>query len=363
MADEEKPQEDKTEEPSERRLREAVEKGDVPHSADINSVFLLGGFALVIGTAGPASVTFMARGKGWFESLGRVGPDASDILSLSTQFLLGIGIILFVPLGIFFAAGLTAGLFQHKPVFTSQPLMPQFSRLSPAQGFERIFGRRARLHAGKGFLRVIALGVALCFALWPLRHLLAASLGMAAPLLPALIQDVLLRVIFAALMLYAVFAVLDYLHEWHEWRSRLRMTKEEAKEERKSDEGHPEIKAKMRQIGMSRVRKRMMAAVPSATVVIANPTHFAVALRYEDGMDAPICVAKGLDHLALRIRALAEDNRVPIIENKPLARALYASVDLDQPIPVEHYRAVAEIIGFVLRLKRRSPTLTRQGRG
>jgi flagellar biosynthetic protein FlhB len=139
------------------------------------------------------------------------------------------------------------------------------------------------------------------------------------------------------------------------------MTREDAKQERKSDEGHPEIKARMRQIGTQRVRKRMMASVPQATVVIANPTHFAVALRYDNGMDAPVCVAKGLDHLALRIRALAEDNRVPVIENPPLARALYASVDLDQPIPVEHYRAVAEIIGFVLRLKRRA--LPAQGRG
>ena len=139
------------------------------------------------------------------------------------------------------------------------------------------------------------------------------------------------------------------------------MTREDAKQERKSDEGHPEIKARMRRIGTQRVRTRMMSAVPQATVVIANPTHFAVALRYDNGMDAPVCVAKGLDHLALRIRAMAEDNRVPVIENPPLARALYASVDLDQPIPVEHYRAVAEVIGFVLRLKRRA--VPAQGRG
>lgn len=355
--------EDRTEEPSERRLREAIERGDVPRSADVNSVFVLGGLALAIAMAGPASGSIMALGRAWFERVGGVGNEARDVFAASTQFLAGTALIVLVPLGLFFVAGLASGLVQHRPVFSTQALMPQLSRLSPAQGFERIFGRRARLHALKGFVRVIALGAALVFTLWPLRGFFAATLGTAAPLLPALIQDVTLRVLYAALGLFAVFAVLDYLHEWREWHAKLRMTKEEAKEERKSDEGHPEIKAKMRQIGMARVRKRMMAAVPQATVVIANPTHFAVALRYENGMDAPVCIAKGVDYLALRIRGLAEDNRVPVIENPPLARALYASVDLDQPIPVEHYRAVAEIIGFVLRLKRQAGQALRQGRG
>ncbi|MBU3730513.1 MAG: EscU/YscU/HrcU family type III secretion system export apparatus switch protein [Beijerinckiaceae bacterium] len=285
--------------------------------------------------------------------MGTVGREGPDILTISTQFLMSVALLAALPLGLVFLAGLVSGVVQHQPIFSTEPLMPQWSRLSPAQGFERIFGRRARLHAAKGFVRVFALGAALFFALWPLRDFLAGTTGMAAPLLPSLIQDLLLRVLLAALILYAAFAVLDYLHEWYEWKQRLRMTREDAKQERKSDEGHPEIKARMRRIGTQRVRKRMMAAVPQATVVIANPTHFAVALRYENGMDAPVCIAKGLDHLALRIRALAEDNRVPVIENPPLARALYASVDLDQPIPVEHYRAVAEVIGFVLRLKRR----------
>lgn len=361
--DQDTQQEDRTEEPSERRLREAIERGDVPRSTDVNSAFILGGLALAIAMAGPAGSSFAALGRAWFENIGRVGTDAKDVMAASTQFLAGMALIVMVPLGLFFVAGLASGLLQHKPVFSSESLMPQLSRLSPMQGFERIFGHRARMHALKGFFRVMILCAALFFTLWPLRGFLAATTGTAVPLLPALIQDVLLRVFYAALGLFAIFAVLDYLHEWREWRARLRMTKEEAKQEHKSDEGNPEIKAKRRQIAMARSRKRMMAAVPQATVVIANPTHFAVALRYDEGMDAPICVAKGVDHLALRIRGLAEDNRVPVIENPPLARALYASVDLDQPIPVDHYRAVAEIIGFVLRLKRRAGMALRQGRG
>ncbi len=361
MASEDAAQEDKTEDPSERRLREAVEKGDVPRSTDVNSVFVLGGFALFIAMAGSGSASFAALGRSFMGQMGTTGSEGADILNASTQFILAAVLLAAVPLGLVFVAGFVSGVVQHKPVFSGEPLLPKWSRLSPLQGFERIFGRRARFHAAKGFIRVAALGAALFFTLWPLRDLIAATSGVATPLLPELIQDLLLRVLLAALILFAIFAVLDYLHEWYEWKQRLRMTREDAKQERKSDEGHPEIKARMRQIGTQRVRKRMMASVPQATVVIANPTHFAVALRYDNGMDAPVCVAKGLDHLALRIRALAEDNRVPVIENPPLARALYASVDLDQPIPVEHYRAVAEIIGFVLRLKRRA--LPAQGRG
>lgn len=354
MASDDADPEDKTEEPSERRLREAIEKGDVPHSADVNTVFILASFALFVAMAAPMGVSVLAVGRGFLGQIGTVGLQGSDVLSASTQFLSALVLIFILPFALFWGAACVGGLVQHQPLLTSDPLMPQLARLSPMKGFERIFGRRARHHAAKGFFRVFVLGATIFFVMWPVRDAVVGSMGLSALALPTLIQDLLLRLLLGALALYACFAVLDYLHEWYEWRQRLRMTREQAKEDRKSDEGHPEVKMRMRQIGLARVRKRMMAAVPDATVVIANPTHFAVALRYEQGMDAPICVAKGVDHLALRIRGLAEDNRVPVIENPPLARALYASVDLDQPIPVEHYRAVAEIIGFVLRLRKQA---------
>jgi flagellar biosynthetic protein FlhB len=154
------------------------------------------------------------------------------------------------------------------------------------------------------------------------------------------------------LAVYAVIALGDALYQRNRWHKRLRMTKEEMKQEHKESEGSPEVKARIRQLRQARVKKRMMAAVPTATVVVTNPTHFAVALRYEAGMAAPICVAKGVDSLALRIRAVAADHDVPVMENPPLARALHATVEVDEEIPAEHYRAVAEVIGFVLRLRR-----------
>jgi flagellar biosynthetic protein FlhB len=159
------------------------------------------------------------------------------------------------------------------------------------------------------------------------------------------------KVLLATLIVLGAIAALDYFYQRQRFLSRNRMSRQELKDEVKQSEGDPQIKARIRQIRFERSRKRMMAKVPEATVVIMNPTHYAVALKYESGkMAAPVCVAKGLDAIALRIRAVAEEHEVPIVENPPLARALYATVDLDEQIPQEHYKAVAQIIGYVMRL-------------
>ncbi|MEX0591804.1 MAG: EscU/YscU/HrcU family type III secretion system export apparatus switch protein, partial [Xanthobacteraceae bacterium] len=161
-----------------------------------------------------------------------------------------------------------------------------------------------------------------------------------------------LRLLVGVVAVMAVVAALDWLWSRHTWYERQRMSLREIRDEYKESEGDPTIKAKLRQIRQARMRKRMMSEVPKATVVITNPTHYAIALKYEKGMNAPLCVAKGMDALALRIRELAEEHRVPVVENPPLARALHKSVELDQEVPPEHYKAVAEVIGFVMRLRR-----------
>jgi flagellar biosynthetic protein FlhB len=161
-----------------------------------------------------------------------------------------------------------------------------------------------------------------------------------------------LRLLVGVCSVMALIAALDWLWTYHSWYERHRMSVREIREEHKQTEGDPTVKAKLRQIRVARMRKRMMTEVPKATVVVTNPTHFAVALKYESGMNAPICVAKGVDVLARRIRELARENRVPVVENPPLARALHQSVEVDEEIPAEHYKAVAEVIGYVLRLRR-----------
>ena len=150
----------------------------------------------------------------------------------------------------------------------------------------------------------------------------------------------------------AIVAIADYLFQYRQWYERQKMSLQEMKEEFKQSEGDPHIKGRIRQLRHARMKKRMMAAVPKASVIITNPTHYSVALSYERGMAAPVCLAKGADNIALKIREIAKAHDIPIVENVPLARALYATVDIDDEIPVEHYHAVAEIIGYVMGLKR-----------
>jgi flagellar biosynthetic protein FlhB len=161
-----------------------------------------------------------------------------------------------------------------------------------------------------------------------------------------------LKLMGAVVAMLAIVAIADFFFQYRTWFERQKMSLQDMKMEYKQSEGDPHIKGKLRQLRQQRMKKRMMAAVPQASVIITNPTHYAVALRYERGMPAPICVAKGVDTLALKIREIAGKHDIPIVENVPLARALHASVEVDDEIPVEHYHAVAEIIGYVMGLKR-----------
>jgi flagellar biosynthetic protein FlhB len=156
----------------------------------------------------------------------------------------------------------------------------------------------------------------------------------------------------AVVAILALIAAADYLFQYRQWFERQKMSLQEIKDEFKQTEGDPTAKGRIRQLRLSRMRKRMMAAVPKASVIITNPTHFAVALQYERGMNAPLCVAKGVDAVALKIREIGKEHNIPIVENPPLARALHATVEIDKEIPVEHYKAVAEVIGYVMRLRR-----------
>jgi flagellar biosynthetic protein FlhB len=156
----------------------------------------------------------------------------------------------------------------------------------------------------------------------------------------------------AVVAMLAAVAIADYFFQYRQWYERQKMSLQEMKEEFKQAEGDPHIKGKIRQLRQQRMKKRMMAAVPQASVIITNPTHYSVALSYDRSMSAPVCVAKGVDNIALKIREIAKKHDIPIVENVPLARALYATVEIDEEIPVEHYHAVAEIIGYVMGLKR-----------
>jgi len=204
----------------------------------------------------------------------------------------------------------------------------------------------------KGLFKLVALGAVMMAVLWPERHRLESFLMFDPSAILGIVINLTLQLMGAVVAMLAAVAIADYFFQYRQWYQRQRMSLQEIKDEFKQSEGDPHIKGKIRQLRQQRMKKRMMAAVPNASVIITNPTHYSVALSYDRGMPAPVCVAKGADNIALKIREIAKKHDIPIVENVPLARALYATVDIDEEIPVEHYQAVAEIIGYVMGLKR-----------
>jgi flagellar biosynthetic protein FlhB len=229
-------------------------------------------------------------------------------------------------------------------------LMPKLSRISPAAGAKRLFSKQAIANFIKGLLKLVIVGSAFVALMWPERHRFEAMVSLDPEALLPLARTLALKLFGVVVAILAIIAAADYLFQYRQWFERQKMSLREVKEEFKQSDGDPKIKAKIKQLRANRAKKRMMAAVPKATVVITNPTHFAVALQYEHGMSAPVCVAKGVDSLALKIREVADRHDVAIVENPPLARTLHAAVEIDQEIPAEHYKAVAEVIGYVMRL-------------
>lgn len=349
---EERDDSQRTEQPTQRRLDEAHRKGDVVKSAELSSVVLLGSGLLALALFGGMSVQrFAAEFKVFLENPADMALDAGAATALLHHATVGLIAVLAPAVGLMLFAALAGNVLQHRPVFTAARLKPELSKLSPIKGFKRVFGLDGWANFLKGMAKILLVGGACLWALWPERGRLATALDLG----PAGVADLALALIFktvlAGLAVLAVIAALDYLYQRQRFMARHRMTRQELRDEIKQSEGDPHVKARIRQIRLERSRKRMIAAVPGATVIITNPTHYAVALKYESGkMGAPVCVAKGVDHLAFTIRKVAEENDVPIVENPPLARALYAAVEVDDEIPAEHYKAVAQVIGYVMRV-------------
>ena len=258
-----------------------------------------------------------------------------------------------VPLLMLALAAIVGNMVQHRLVWSAEALKPKLSKISPAAGAKRIFGKQAAANFAKGVFKVVALGAVMTAILWPERHRLESMVRLRPDGDPAHVTTGLtVHLMGAVVAMLAVVAIADYLFQYRQWYERQKMSLQEMKEEFKQSEGDPHVKGRLRQLRAARMKKRMMAAVPKASVIITNPTHYSVALSYERGMSAPVCLAKGADNIALKIREVAKAHDIPIVENVPLARALYATVEIDDEIPVEHYHAVAEIIGYVMGLRR-----------
>ncbi len=352
MADENQ-EADRSEDPTQKRLDEALSRGDVPTSHEVNTWFILAGGTLILfAFAGPLGGSLTTTLRGLLANAHAIPGDGAGLAHYLQRLLLEVLGALAVPLVILMLAALGGALIQHRLVWSGEVLKPKLSKISPAAGFGRIFSKQGLLNLIKGLLKVALLGGVMGALLWPERFRLDALVTTDPLGLLPFTKWLTLDLLGAVVAIMAVIAAADYLFQYRQWFNRQKMSVREMREEFKQSEGDPMVKGKMRQLRVLRMKKRMMAAVPRASVVITNPTHYAVALQYERGMNAPVCVAKGIDAIARKIREVAQQHDVPIVENPPLARALHGTVEVDQEIPPEHYKAVAEVIGYLMRLRR-----------
>jgi flagellar biosynthetic protein FlhB len=320
---------------------------------EVNTWFTIAGGTLMMmlfaaSMASSLQVTF----RGLIAKSYQIPTDGPALTELVKTIAFEVAAAFAVPLVVLCVAAFAGNIVQHRIVFTTEWVMPQLSRISPMAGFARLFSRQALANFAKGLVKLAVVGGIMTLMLWPQRQRLAGMVAVDPAMILPLFLSIALKLLGTVVAVLAVVATADYLFQYAQWYERQKMSPREIKEEFRQTEGDPTIKGKLRQLRTTRMRKRIMAAVPKASVVVTNPTHYAIALKYERGMNAPVCVAKGVDLIARKIREVAEQHRIPVIENPPLARALHATVEIDQEIPQEHYRAVAEIIGYIMRLRR-----------
>ncbi|MDY6922394.1 MAG: flagellar biosynthesis protein FlhB [Pseudomonadota bacterium] len=345
----------KTEEATPRKLADARKKGDVAKSPDVAAALSLMGAAAVILMSGGWFATSIANQLLPFIAEPHAmtgGLEAGAGVEIGVRALWAVAPFLGAVMLATILGGAGGNLAQSGLLFTAEKLKPDWSKVSPLKGFKRIFGADGLVQFIKTFLKLIAVGVICWLVLRPHVRELETLAAMSPALILPFARDLAIALMVSALIFLGFTAGADYLWQRYRFAERMKMTKEETKEDYKQSEGDPHVKARLKQIRAQRGRQRMMQNVPKATVIVTNPTHYSVALRYETGDAAPVCVAKGVDALALRIREVAREHKVPIVENVPLARALYAAVDIDETIPREHFEAAARVIGFVMQKRK-----------
>jgi flagellar biosynthetic protein FlhB len=320
MADEDDGSE-RTEDPTQKRLDDAHERGDVAKSQEVNTWFMIAGATLVLSSFSGSIGGIQMPLRNLIANSWMIHTDGPSLLQLARSIEYMLIAALGVPLLLLALTAIAGNMLQHRLVWSGESLKPSFSKISPASGAKRIFGKQAVANFAKGLFKLFALGAVMTAILWPERHRLESMLHFDPTAILGVIVSLTLRLLGAVVAMLAIVAIADYFFQYRQWYERQKMSLREMKEEFKQSEGDPKVKGRIRQLRHARMRK-------------------------------PVCVAKGVDQIALKIREIAGQHDIPIVENVPLARALYATVEIDAEIPVEHYHAVAEIIGYVMGLKR-----------
>jgi flagellar biosynthetic protein FlhB len=342
----------KTEDASSKRLSEARDSGNLPISREVGNWFLFFGIIVSMSVAFPfLAKSLMKHLRLFIEMPHQLHIGDHSLQHVLGQTLLNIGLpvlLIFVILIVAVVAGtmVQTGLY-------AAPLKMHWEKLNPVSGFHNMFSKGAIVELWKGFTKIAVIGYVAYLLLRPYVDAVDHMIGRDLTDISGALQEEAFGLMLTLMFVISLIAVIDLAYRRYEYFKSLKMTKQEVKDENRQSEGDPMIKMRIRQLRMEKARKRMMASVPKADVVLTNPTHYAVALRYDtEKMHAPIVVAKGADLVALRIRELAEKSGVPLVANPPLTRALYQAVEVDQEIPSQHYRAVAEVISYVYKLKK-----------
>ena len=355
MAEGDEDDSQKTEDPTPKKIEEARKRGQVALSREVNNWVMLFAATLLIGLFA-------------FPVLGRLQVLMREYIAQAHNFpvmpegfstVLGglfgdVFILLLLPFIILIAAAFLAPFLQVGPLIAPEVIKPDLSKISPLKGVQRLFSMRSLVEFAKGILKISVVGVIGTIIIYPyfdrFEHFIDLETGAAV----AELQYLVLKMMAGILIFLIVIAVIDLVYQRYEYYKKMRMSKQELKDEYKQTEGDPHVKGRLRQLRAQKARQRMMQSVPSADVVITNPTHFSIALKYDpETMGAPVCVAKGMDDLALRIREVAKEHDIIIYESPPLARTLYDTVEIDDTIPQEHFKAVAEVISYVYKMRGR----------
>jgi len=343
----------KTEDPTQKRLADSRKKGQVAQSREINNWVMISAGAFVVLALGPSMMT---RFKNMFRTLVEQAhslpnsPYGLDyvIVSLAKE----TAMILLLPFLIFIVAAMAAPLLQIGLLFSTETIQPKLSKISPVSGAKRLFSLRSIVEFLKGLFKISLVGGVIFVLMAPYFASIEHFVGLPIPLALSELHSLIFRLLIGVISVLTVIAVIDYIYQRMEHNKKLRMSKQEIKDEFKQTEGDPQIKAKLAELRQIKARTRMMASVPEADVVITNPTHYAIALKYDpEQMDAPVMIAKGMDDVALRIKDLAKEHNITIVENPPLARGLYDGLEINDMIPGEFFKAVAEVISYVFKLK------------
>lgn len=345
----------KTEDPTSRRLDEARKRGQVANSREVNNLLMLGVFAMsILLFGGTAAGAIYKATMPFIESPDLVPADFEHLVALGWKLL---GVLLLagaVPLVLAVLAAVGAGYLQFGLVLSAEGITPKLDKISPLAGLKRMFSSRSLAEFVRGLLKLAVVGAVAMFLILPEVAHLNKLIGMEMVQLLGETKALLAKLLIGVVSIVAAIAAIDVIYQRLQHMREMRMSRQEIKDEFKETEGDPLVKGRLRQLRMERTRRRMMAQVPQSDVVVTNPTHYAVALKYDpNSMAAPKMMAKGVDAVAAKIREIAKQHGIPIVENPPLARGLFAAVDVDEEVTPEFYKAVAEVISYIFKLKRR----------